>query len=267
MVIKNTRLLFAKVMHKRSFPRANAFNYGLYYFAVPLSRWGEQRNSRLFDFNRFALFSFFSRDYGACDETHPKEWISSILDNNGLHHDGGEVVLVTLPRILGYAFNPVSFWMCYDKQDNLRTVLCEVRNTFGERHSYLCAHSDGRTILPEDVMTAKKLFHVSPFLEREGDYRFRFRFDGEKFAAWIDLYDTDGQKKLTTSLLGKTVLFTTRNCWKAFLQYPLVTFKVIGLIHFQAIKLFFKKVKYVPKPAQLSQRLSKTDGLNAKDEI
>lgn len=265
MVKHEIRILNAKVMHKRLFPRVNGFTYGAYYFAVPLSRWGESRQSRLFDFNRFALLSLYTKDYGAQDGTHPETWMRGILHKYGLEKADGEIILVAMPRVVGYAFNPVSFWMCCDKAGALRAVLCEVNNTFGERHCYLCAHPDGRVIQPEDVMTGEKLFHVSPFLEREGSYSFRFRFDGNAFGAWIDFYDAENRKKLLTSLLGKTVEVSPKTCRRAFLQYPLVTLKVIALIHYQAVKLFLKKIKYIPKPEQLPQRLSATEGVNTEN--
>lgn len=259
-------ILFAKVMHKRFFPRINAFQYGIFYFSVPLSDWGKKRNSRLFDFDRPALFSLCAKDYGAKDGSSPEKWIRGILQDYGLTQADGEIFLVTIPRILGYAFNPVSFWLCTDQDGNLRAVLCDVNNTFGERHSYLCAHADGRIIVQTDILTGEKLFHVSPFLKREGHYRYRFQLKDRRFGAWIDYYDAQGNKQLITSLIGKTEKLSPETCWKAFLQYPLVTLKVITLIHYQAFKLVCKRIRYIPKPAQHLQKISSTDELKSRKE-
>jgi len=260
------QILFAKVMHKRLFPRVNAFQYGIFYFSVPLSRWGEKRNSRLFDFERPALFSLYAKDYGARDGSNPEKWAREILRDYGVTQADGEIFLITMPRMLGYAFNPVSFWLCTDRNGDLRAVLCEVNNTFGERHCYLCAHADGRAILPQDILTGEKLFHVSPFLERNGHYRYRFQVKPESFGAWIDYYDAKGDKQLVTALTGQKQILTPKTCRTAFFKYPLVTLKAIALIHYQACKLLLKKIRYIPKPPQKPQQISATSGRTSQKE-
>ncbi len=251
------QLLTAKVMHKRLFPRVNAFTYGIYYYALPLSALDVLPVPR----NRFGLASFYDRDHGARDGGSLESWARSLLGHYGVMAADGEIVLIAMPRILGYVFNPVSFWLCHDRAGGLRAVICEVNNTFGETHSYICAHDDGRIIGHEDWLAAVKLFHVSPFLEREGSYRFRFDSRADAFAVWIDFYDADGNKKLLTALTGKLSPLTPESARNAFWRHPLVTFKAIALIHWQAVKLLAKGIRHIRKPVQLQDKTSRTGNL------
>lgn len=240
------QILFGKVMHGRLFPKRNNFTYGIYYLALPLSK----LQNLPIALNRFAPLSFYGRDHGEGDGGDLENWARDILSTYNIRGVEGEIKLITMPRVLGYIFNPVSFWLCHDKDGILRAVLCEVHNTFGERHTYLCTHEDGRPILPDDVLTGDKVFHVSPFLKREGHYNFRFDTRADKFAVWIDFYNAEGKKQLVTSLIGKFEPMNAAKLRKAFWAYPLVTIKAIMLIHWQAIKLIAKGIQYIPKPPQ-----------------
>lgn len=243
------KIFIAKTMHKRLMPKVNQFVYGLYYLAIPLSKID---NLKLLS----PLISFKSKDHAARDGENLRGWIDGILQQYDVR-EIDEVVLVAMPRIFGYVFNPVSFWLCLDKVGKLRAVLAEVNNTFGQTHSYLCTHTNGAEIVPTDIFAGEKLFHVSPFLQREGSYQFRFDYREEKFGVWIDYYNAAGDKMLLTSLAGNFNPLTRRNMLIAFLRYPLVSFKVISLIHYQAVKLVMKGIKYIPKPKQIGERLSK----------
>lgn len=245
-------ILFSNVMHARLFPKKNKFRYGVYYLSLPLSKLERAQIA----YNRFAFLSFSDRDHGARDGSALEPWARSILSEHGVDKANGEITLLCMPRVLGYVFNPVSFWLCHDTEGNLRAVICEVHNTFGECHSYLCTFPDQRIINKKDVLEAKKLFHVSPFLEREGHYTFRFDTRDGGFGAWIDFYDARGNKKLITSLTGKLEIMDRRTLSKAFWTYPLVTLKAIVLIHWQAAKIMAKGIKYIPKPLQNKQKVS-----------
>ena len=251
------RILFGKVMHGRLFPKRNSFTYNIYYLALSLSN----LKTLPIAYNRFAHLSFYDRDHGHCDGSSLQEWARGILNNYGIQEADGNIMLICMPRILGYVFNPVSFWLCYDKRQNLRAVLCEVHNTFKERHTYLCIHEDHRIITESDILTGRKVFHVSPFLKREGRYEFRFDVRNSSFSAWINFYNEEDKKQLSTSLIGTLNPMNKRNLRKAFWGYPLVTFKVILLIHWQAFKLVFKKIKYISKPDQNQECISITDNL------
>lgn len=171
-----------------------------------------------------------------------------------------------MPRILGYVFNPVSFYFCLDSDSNLRATLCEVHNTFGEQHTYLCAHPDHSPIGSQDWLEADKIFHVSPFLERSGVYRFRFDLRPDKLGIWIDFYDKSQNKQLITSLIGNFSPLTPQLLRNTFWRHPLVTLKVISLIHWQALRLVCKGIRYIPKPKQLKWFVSTSRGLNKNSE-
>jgi len=241
------QLYLGRVMHRRLRPAANRFVYRVFFLAIPLAR-VESLDNRWFGVNRPNLFSFRFADYGARDGSHPLDWIRGLLAREGLAAADGEVWLQTFPRVLGYVFNPVSFWFCHDRDGRLRAILAEVANTFGERHGYLLAHPDARPILPEDTLAARKHFHVSPFCPVAGGYRFRFvRREGRALAR-IDYHDDAGDL-LHTSISGEAVPYSAAALLRAFASHPWMTAAVIARIHWQAAKLWAKRVPFFAKPA------------------
>lgn len=248
------QLFDAKVMHKRYFPRVNAFSYRIYYLAFAYAKLRELADGWRFGVNALGIMSFHSKDH-----FHP----ASLLEDYGITQADGVVVLVTMPRILGYGFNPLSLWLCLDKSQDLRAVVAEVHNTFGEHHRYLCAAEDQRIITAAMELEAQKIFHVSPFMQREGSYRFRFDYRPQenRLGVWIDYYHADGRLHLATSLLGKLIPYTRTTRRRMFWQVPLLSLQVIGLIHWQALKLTLKRIRYIPKPPQLPQHESATTNL------
>jgi DUF1365 family protein len=240
------RIFFGKVMHARLRPRRNAFTYGVFFLRLPLSRI-HATGAGLFSINRWNLFSFHFADHGARDGSPPEPWIRALLKREGVHDAQGEIVLQTFPRVLGYVFNPVSFWLCHDRAGGLRAILCEVNNTFGERHNYLLAALDGGPIRPGQTLGARKVFHVSPFCRIEGHYRFRFSECAGGCHVAID-YDCAGGTVLSTAIWGQSAPLTKGNLVRAFVLYPWMTLGVIARIHWQALKLYLKGVRYVPKP-------------------
>lgn len=248
----------AEVMHKRYLPKVNQFQYGVYYLAFPLSKMHDMADGWRFGVNRFGLLSFYEKDHGERDGSTLEPWVRKILKEHNVTEADGEILLVTMPRVLGYVFNPVSFFFCLDKKEQLRAVICEVNNTFGENHDYLCVLPGHQPMTKEDWIKADKLFHVSPFLEREGHYQFRFALHKKKIGIWIDYYNQEQKKQLITSLIGSVIPYNRRNTRKVFWNYPLVTIKTIVLIHVQAIRLWLKGIVYVPKPTQRDQRMSKS---------
>jgi DUF1365 family protein len=244
-------------MHGRIFPVKNHFVYGIYYLCLPLSKLDRIELA----YNKPGFMSFYDKDHGARDGTPLEPWARAILKEYGIRKADGEIMLVCMPRIFGYVFNPVSFWLCFDSEENLRAVLCEVNNTFGERHTYLCAHENEKIITEKDVLQAQKLFHVSPFLEREGHYTFRFDLEDGAFKTWIDFYDAEGKKKLISSLGGEILPLTKASCRKAFFTMPLIPMRAVMLIHWQAVKLLFKGIKYIQKPRQDLEKTSASRNL------
>lgn len=251
------KIFTGRVMHKRLFPKVNSFTYNIYYLALNLMNAAPLPIAR----NKFAALSYFDKDHGACDGSDLTLWAKNILESYKIDAADGDIVLIAMPRILGYVFNPVSFWLCLDKHRQLRAVICEVNNTFGERHSYICVKPDQSPILKDDVISGEKLFHVSPFLKREGTYRFRFRYEENRFGAFIDFYNDEGHKQLITYLDGDLENLTKATARKAFWSNPLVTFRAVYLIHWQALKLVLKKITYIKKPEQLPDKHSLSNNL------
>ncbi len=249
----SAEICLGRVMHKRLRPITHQFSYGTFFLRVPLSKLSGITN-RFFSVNRFNLLSLHVRDYGPRDGSDLATWARALLASEGITQANGEIVLQTYPRILGYVFNPISIWYCYDQDGALRAAISEVSNTFGERHHYLISHADNRPIIASDWLIARKVFHVSPFCEVRGFYRFRFEQTfgtqaGRAFAQ-IDFYDgsDDADKLIITTLQGTPYALTARRVVNTFLTYPFMTIGVVARIHWQAFKLWQKKLPFYAKP-------------------
>ena len=258
-MVAHAQLCFGQVRHKRLRPVVNAFEYRAYYLRLPVR--APRAGCALFSYNRFNLLSFHDADHG--DGTTPlAEWIDALLQREGVFDADGEIWLQAMPRVLGYVFNPVSFWFCHRADGALRAVLCDVRNTFGERHFYLL--DNGAEIANGGQMEARKVFHVSPFFAVDGRYRFRFMRAmrplrgqmAENTLACIDYQDADGLL-LQTSLSGIGVPITSAVVGAAFFKYPLMTFGVVVRIHFQALRLFLKRLPFHSKPVPPHQKVTR----------
>lgn len=250
------QVMRTKVFHKRTEPQVNAFTYHVYYIAFPT----KQRAllpSRILRQNAFGLLSYYDKDHGLHDGTDADDWAVTLLQKFKLADENETRILVTLPRVLGHVFNPVSFWLSVDAGGALKSVIAEVNNTFGETHSYVLAHEDGRAITADDFFHTDKNFHVSPFLKVEGSYQFRFAMKDDGLGIWIDYFNAEGRKELLTSMVGTMEPFTNGAALKAFLAFPFVTLKVIGLIHWQALRLFAKRVRYRVKPTPPEREVTK----------
>lgn len=248
------RLFVGHVMHRRVRPVVNAFVYPVFYVQLPV-RDLAAGNCGIFGVDRKHLLSFRSADHGPRDGSPLLPWISQILRDKGLPDDG-EIILQTFPRVLGFVFNPVSFWYCHDRHGGLIAILAEVNNTFGGTHSYLL-HDSGRPLVEGVEIKAEKIFHVSPFCTVEGGYRFRFRLARDTQLARIDYDDAEGEL-LLTSISGKAQAWTAGNLLRAFLRMPLLTLGVITRIHWQALKLWLKGTPFVGARAPLPQSLQES---------
>ncbi len=243
------QICFGRLLHVRLRPAQHKLSYGVFFLRLPLSKLDGLANTWL-SLNRFNLLSFYTADYGPRDGSSLEAWMRKLLLAQGITTADGEIVLQTVPRMLGYVFNPISIWYCFDREGGLRAALAEVNNTFGERHNYLLAHADQRPIQPGDRLTAQKLFHVSPFCEVKGHYRFRFEQTAERAFAQIDYHDSAGEddKLLITTWSGTPAELTGRTALAAFFGYPLMTFGVIARIHWHALLLWRKRVPWFSKP-------------------
>ena len=241
-------LIHGDVVHRRHRPTANQFRYPAFSLRLPLSRLAELPQHGIAR-NRRGMVSFYDRDHGARDGSPLEPWIRALLAAEGIAADG-EVVLHAFPRMLGYVFNPVSFWVCHDRAGDVRAVLCEVCNTFGEQHNYLLAQPDGRALRSGDVLQARKVFHVSPFCDVRGRYEFRFHFGAERWLARIDYYDGDSVVPLLeTAVSGRAAPIERADVRRLIWRYRLFTLGVVARIHWQALKLFAKRVPFFSKPA------------------
>ncbi len=262
------QLCFGSVRHKRLKPVVNEFEYGVYFLRLPLrsmantpSTTSTTSTTRLFSRNRWNLLSFHDKDHGDGQQA-LVSWIEQLLAREGIKDADGEIWLQTFPRVLGYVFNPVSFWFCHQADSTLRAVLCEVNNTFGERHCYLL--DTGGPIANGAELSARKLFHVSPFCAIEGGYRFRFvhsqRQVGEgsieRFSAHINHDDATGPL-LQTGISGIASPVSDAVVAKAFFSFPLMTAMVVARIHWQALRLWLKRVPFFSKPLPPANELSR----------
>ncbi len=246
----------ATVVHRRLRPRANAFRYRVAYLCLGLDALHPTDDRRL-KLDRAGLVAFHRADHGARDGSDLKAWLMNILAGHDLADVcDGDVVLMTLPRLLGYVFNPVSFWFCHDRAGALRTVLCEVNNTFGETHCYLVHHDDRRPIEPQAWLEGRKIFHVSPFLPVDGGYRYRFRLDEERVHVDVNYHDADGLV-LATAVGGRREALCGRAVLRRFLGNPAMTLAVIARIHWQALHLWRKRIRFHRKPAPPAELVSR----------
>jgi hypothetical protein len=228
-------------------PAGHAFSAGCFFLRLPLRSTDKMPwRSRLLRRNRAGVFSVRDTDHG--DGGPLLAWADALLRQGGITDASGEVWLHTFPRMLGYLFNPVSFWFCHRLDGRLRAVICEVNNTFGERHCYLLAHPDGRPLTFGEELTAAKTFHVSPFCAVAGRYRFRFMLTARgRFIARIDHDDDDGPL-LQTSIEGSLRPLRDRDLATVLLRYPAFTLTVVLRIHWHALRLWLKRVPFFSKP-------------------
>lgn len=235
-----------EVIHARSGDVRHRLRHSVFYLYLDLARLEETAaRTRLFSVNRFNLLSFYDRDHGARDGSPVKAWVEGQLRHAGLFDPEGRICLLTLPRLLGYVFNPLSVYYCFDRDDKLIAVLHEVRNTFGELHGYLLPARVGKDGIVRQ--TAAKRFHVSPFIDMAARYRFRLNVPGERLDFRISERSLGGAA-LKALMRGRRRTFTDNELFAAVLSMPLMTLKVIAAIHWHAIRLWLKGAPFYAKP-------------------
>lgn len=251
-MVKNNYLLKAKVMHKRVFPKENFFYYNSTYIILPLFN-KEVVLNKIFSINKFNLFSFYDKDHGTRKQnSNTLIWALEILKKTGLNqNDVQEIMLLTHPRCLGFVFNPVSFYFCLNKTNNVISIIAEVNNTFGQTHSYVIFEEDFRPIFNNKFYRATKEFFVSPFLSNEGGYEFLFNYSNTSITIIINYYK-EGKLMLKTSLVGKR----QNLCVKSLVTSVFTTFKTVLLINFQAVKLLMKRLAFKMPPKELSNKIT-----------
>ena len=237
-------IIIGDVVHERLRPAQHKFTYPLFCLRIPLGRLDEVADQMAV--NRAGWLSFHERDHGLRDGSSTLSWIRRILEQNGIASSSIDVELHAFPRMLGYVFNPVSFWVCRRAPDAVCAVLVEVNNTFGESHSYLLTPNSGDCIGSGELLEASKRLHVSPFNEVRGGYKFRFNFGHDNWLARID-YDDGNGALLHTRISGTAQPLTRSALRRAALRFPLQTFAVVARIHWHALRLLAKRVPFFGK--------------------
>jgi DUF1365 family protein len=234
-------------MHRRLFPVRYRFAYRVFHLLLDVDRLDEAAaQTAVFSHNRFSLLSFHDADHGARDGTPLRPWLDGVLARFGIDLAGGPVHLLCFPRVLGYVFNPLAVWYCRHRDGSLRAVLLEVSNTFGERHGYLL-HEDGAALQWPLRQSRAKCFHVSPFVGMEADYHFRLGEPGERLEIGIREHQ-GGQLMLVAAQVAAAQPFSTQHLLRAVAAIPLLTLKVMAMIHWQALKIWLRGATYFPKP-------------------
>ncbi len=250
-------------MHHRFSPQAHRFLYRIFMFALDLDELEALHSRlRLFSLNGRNLYSFREQDFLPTGESlhNPsqpagspatpgglKARVLAHLADRGIDLTGGRVMLVTLPRVLGYLFNPVSFYFCFDRAGQPVAALAEVTNTFKEMKPFVLGPETRQGAA--FALRTPKYFYVSPFTDMDVAFDFTLRVPGDKLSVQIDDYDA-GQRTLTSTLTGPRRALTDRTlAWFTF-KYPFITLKVITLIHWNALRLYLKKVPWFAKAAR-----------------
>jgi DUF1365 family protein len=230
-------------MHRRLRPKIHQLNYRVFWLLLDLAEIDDlDRRLRLFSRNRFNLLSFHDADYGdGSGALRPQ--VEVWMAQAGIDLDGGPIRLLTMPRVLGYVFNPLSLYYCHFPDGRLAAMVYEVTNTFGIRHAYVIP-------VPVEDQTAglirqgaAKALYVSPFMGMEMDYQFRGHTPGERLDMTIDGLDKDGVL-ITAAIAAERQPLEDRRIVAATSAIPLMTFKVIWAIHWEALKLLLKGVDH-----------------------
>ena len=249
----NSCIYNGTVIHKRYKPKTHFFKYSVFSLLLDLSELELLNDKiRFFSFNKFNLISFFEKDHGNRDGTSLVNWVKNYLKKNQIETENIKIKLLCYPRIFGYVFNPLSVFFVYDKNEKLVSILYEVKNTFGEQHTYVFRVDNENNLIQNNC---SKKFHVSPFIQMDCNYFFKILKPGERLSIIIDQYDSSG-KILFASQDGKKANLTGKELIKSYLKHPLMTFKIISAIHFEAFKLWIKGIKFIKKKFKIKNNIT-----------
>ena len=252
-MIKNSFIYTGNVVHKRFKPKIHFFKYKVFSLLIDLSEIHLlDKDLKIFSYNKFNIISFYDKDHGPRDGSSVKNWVIDNLKKNNIDTNDIQIKLLCYPRIFGYVFNPLSVFYVYDKNLNLISILYEVKNTFGEQHTYVFKSDINNNLVQH---RCKKKFHVSPFIEMDCVYFFRLLKPGNKISVIIDQNDKEG-KILYASQDGVKSEITNANLTKSYLKHPLMTFKIILAIHFEAFKLWSKGIKFIKKKFKIKNNIT-----------
>ena len=252
-MIKESSIYIGNVIHKRFKPKVHFFKYKVFSILIDISEINLlHKNLKIFSYNRFNIISFYDVDHGPRDGTSVKEWVIKNLKDNQIDTKDIKIKLLCYPRIFGYVFNPLSVFFIYNKKSELISILYEVKNTFDEQHTYIFKSKENENLIKQ---TCKKKFHVSPFIEMNCTYFFKILKPGDKISVIIDQYDEEG-KLLYASQDGSRIELNNKNLFLSYLKHPLMTFKIIAAIHFEALRLWIKGINLVKKKLKIKNNIS-----------
>jgi hypothetical protein len=236
------------VMHQRMKPFGHRFRYRVFSLMVDIDRLEEANGmSALFSVNRANLVSFLEKDHSGDPGESLRAYANGLLAQAGVAERADRILLVCYPRIFGYVFNPLSVYYAYDRTGGLKAMIYEVRNTFGERHTYVCPVTSGE-LLPSGVrQSCDKLFYVSPFVPMAMRYHFRMLPPGRDIRWHILETDAEGPL-LAATFSGYQMELTTAALLKLTFRIPFLTIKIVAGIHWEAVKLWLKGASYIPRP-------------------
>ena len=250
---KSSSIYNGTVIHKRFKPKVHFFKYKVFSILIDISEINLlHKNLKIFSYNSFNIISFYDADHGPRDGTSVKEWVTKNLKDNQIDTKDIKIKLLCYPRIFGFAFNPLSVFFIYNKKSELISILYEVKNTFDEQHTYIFKNRENENLIKH---TCKKKFHVSPFIEMNCTYFFKILKPGDKISVIIDQYDEEG-KLLYASQDGSRIELNNKNLFLSYLKHPLMTFKIIAAIHFEAFKLWIKGIKFIKKKLKIKNNIS-----------
>lgn len=266
MTERRSALYLGKVMHVRVGPMRHRFRYRVASLLVDLDELPDlDRGLRLFSVDRGNVFSFHQRDHGARDGSPLKPWVEDVFAEQSNAIPGGKVLCFSIPRTLGYAFNPLTVYWGYRADGALAGVLYEVKNTFGDQHCYFVPagpdHVPGEPLVQE----ARKVFHVSPFFDIAGDYRFRTDEPTETLRLLIRLVGPDGVDRMIATHAAERRALNDGALLATLFTHPLNTLKVIAGIHWEALRLWIKKAKFHTRPAPPEVPVSRGHARHTQD--
>jgi uncharacterized protein len=240
-------LYFGDVMHARLKPVSHRFRYRVMSLLIDLDRLNEaDRQSALFGVNRAALYSFNETDHGERDGSSLRAYAERRAAEHSIDLAGGRVWLLCYPRLMGYTFNPLSAYFCYRADGQLALIIYEVRNTFGDIHPYVLPVRPGEISAAGVRQQQDKLFYVSPFIEMAMRYHFRVSPPNHNVKLRILESDREGPL-LAATFNGRRRALTTAALLRSFFLLPLVTFKIVAAIHWEALRLWLKGARLMPR--------------------
>ena len=247
----NSCIYNGEVTHTRFKPVKHFLKYKTFSILVDLDEINQlDKSIGIFSHNKFNIFSFYDKDHGDRDGGNLKEWVILNMKKFNIKENITNVKILCYPRIFGYVFNPLSIFYCYEK-DKLIAIFYEVKNTFNEQHTYIFKIKNGEEI----VQKCKKKFYVSPFMDMETYYNFKLKNPNDKLSVFIKQTDAEGTI-LTATQTGEKKEFNFKQLAINFLKYPLMTIKIIGSIHYEALLLWKKGAIYRKRNIKLKNNLS-----------